>query len=46
MLASLGRIFSAETEEAFDMIAPFLDVYRVEVKGFSDDTYLRTWNKH
>ncbi len=30
------------TEEAFDMIAPFLDVYRVDIKGFSDDTYLRT----
>lgn len=30
------------TEEAFDMIAPFLDVYRVDIKGFSDNTYLRT----
>ena len=27
------------TEEAFDMIAPFLDVYRVDIKGFSDRTY-------
>ena len=32
------------TEEAFDMIAPFLDVYRVDIKGFSEDTYLRTAN--
>lgn len=30
------------TEEAFDMIAPFLDVYRVDIKGFSDSTYLKT----
>lgn len=30
------------TEEAFDMIAPFLDVYRIDIKGFSDRTYLRT----
>ncbi len=30
------------TEEAFDMIAPFLDVYRVDIKGFSDRTYLKT----
>ncbi len=29
------------TEEAFDMIAPFLDVYRVDIKGFSDETYLK-----
>ncbi|HSD57801.1 MAG TPA: AmmeMemoRadiSam system radical SAM enzyme [Methanotrichaceae archaeon] len=27
------------TEEAFDRIAPFLDVYRVDIKGFSDRTY-------
>ncbi len=27
------------TEDAFDMIAPFLDVYRVDIKGFSDETY-------
>lgn len=27
------------TEEAFDMIAPFLDVYRVDIKGFSNRTY-------
>lgn len=27
------------TEEAFDMLAPFLDVYRVDIKGFSDETY-------
>lgn len=30
------------TEEALDMIAPFLDVYRVDVKGFSEKTYQRT----
>jgi pyruvate formate lyase activating enzyme len=30
------------TEEAFDMIAPFLDVYRVDIKGFSERTYLKT----
>jgi pyruvate formate lyase activating enzyme len=29
------------TEEAFGMIAPFLDVYRVDVKGFSEEAYLR-----
>jgi pyruvate formate lyase activating enzyme len=29
------------TAEALDMIAPFLDVYRVDVKGFSESTYLR-----
>jgi len=29
------------TEEAFDMIAPFLDVYRVDIKGFSERTYTR-----
>jgi len=28
-------------EEALDMIAPFLDVYRVDIKGFSEETYLR-----
>ena len=27
------------TEEALDTIAPYLDVYRVDVKGFSADTY-------
>lgn len=30
------------TEEALDMIAPFLDVYRVDVKGFSEKAYQRT----
>jgi pyruvate formate lyase activating enzyme len=29
------------TEEAFDMIAPFLDVYRVDIKGFAEETYTR-----
>lgn len=29
------------TEEALDIIAPLLDVYRVDVKGFSDKTYQR-----
>lgn len=29
------------TEEALDMIAPYLDVYRVDIKGFSERTYLR-----
>jgi pyruvate formate lyase activating enzyme len=29
------------TGEALDMIAPFLDVYRVDIKGFSEETYLR-----
>jgi pyruvate formate lyase activating enzyme len=29
------------TEEALGMIAPFLDVYRVDIKGFSEDTYER-----
>ncbi len=28
-------------EEAFDMIAPFLDVYRVDIKGFSEEAYSR-----
>jgi pyruvate formate lyase activating enzyme len=28
------------TEEAFDMIAPFLDVYRVDIKGYSEGTYM------
>lgn len=32
------------TEEAFDMIAPFLDVYRVDIKGFSDSTYRKIGN--
>lgn len=27
------------TAEAFDMLAPFLDVYRVDIKGFSKGTY-------
>jgi pyruvate formate lyase activating enzyme len=27
--------------EAFEMISPFLDVYRVDVKGFSEETYMR-----
>ncbi len=27
------------TKKAFEMIGPFLDVYRVDVKGFSDRTY-------
>ncbi len=30
------------TENAFDMISPFLDVYRVDIKAFSEKTYLRT----
>ncbi len=30
------------TEEALDMIAPFLDVYRVDIKAFSKKTYMRT----
>jgi pyruvate formate lyase activating enzyme len=29
------------TEEALDRIAPALDVYRVDIKGFSDRTYAR-----
>jgi pyruvate formate lyase activating enzyme len=29
------------TEEALDTIAPFLDVYRVDIKGFSEKTYQR-----
>ena len=29
------------TEEALGEIAPFLDVYRVDIKGFSDKTYWR-----
>jgi pyruvate formate lyase activating enzyme len=29
------------TEEALVMIAPFLDVYRVDIKGFSENTYER-----
>jgi pyruvate formate lyase activating enzyme len=29
------------TEEALEMIAPFLDVYRVDIKGLSDKTYKR-----
>jgi pyruvate formate lyase activating enzyme len=30
------------TKDAFDMIAPFLDVYRVDIKAFSEKTYLKT----
>jgi pyruvate formate lyase activating enzyme len=30
------------TEEAFEMIAPHLDVWRVDIKGFSEETYRRT----
>lgn len=30
------------TEEALDMIAPFLDVYRVDIKAFDEKTYMRT----
>jgi pyruvate formate lyase activating enzyme len=29
------------TEEAFDMITPYLDVYRVDIKGFSEKTYMK-----
>jgi pyruvate formate lyase activating enzyme len=29
------------TEEALDAIGPFLDVYRVDIKGFSEKTYQR-----
>jgi pyruvate formate lyase activating enzyme len=29
------------TEEALDGIAPFLDVYRVDIKGFAEETYTR-----
>lgn len=29
------------TDEALDMIAPHLDVYRVDIKGFSEKTYQR-----
>jgi pyruvate formate lyase activating enzyme len=29
------------TPEALDMIAPYLDVWRVDVKGFNDDMYRR-----
>jgi pyruvate formate lyase activating enzyme len=29
------------TEEALDVIAPCLDVYRVDIKGFSEKTYQR-----
>jgi pyruvate formate lyase activating enzyme len=32
------------TEDAFGMIAPFLDVYQVDIKGFSDRTYSRIGN--
>jgi pyruvate formate lyase activating enzyme len=30
------------TEEALAMIAPFLDVYRVDIKAFDEETYMRT----
>ena len=30
------------SEDAFDLIAPFLDVYRVDIKAFSEKTYMRT----
>lgn len=30
------------TGDAFDMIAPYLDVYRVDLKGFSERTYQKT----
>lgn len=30
------------SENAFDLIIPFLDVYRVDIKAFSEETYLRT----
>jgi pyruvate formate lyase activating enzyme len=29
------------TEEALGLLAPYLDVYRVDIKGFSSDTYER-----
>jgi pyruvate formate lyase activating enzyme len=29
------------TEEAFEMITPYLDVYRVDIKGFSEKTYMK-----
>lgn len=32
------------TEEALGLIAPFLDVYRVDIKGFSETTYERIGN--
>jgi pyruvate formate lyase activating enzyme len=30
------------TEEALDMISPFLDVYSVDIKAFDEKTYMRT----
>jgi pyruvate formate lyase activating enzyme len=30
------------TPEAFEMLAPHLDVWRVDIKGFSEETYMRT----
>lgn len=30
------------SEDAFDLITPFLDVYRVDIKAFSEKTYMRT----
>lgn len=32
------------TEEAVDAIGPFLDAYRVDVKGFTDDLYVKLAN--
>jgi pyruvate formate lyase activating enzyme len=32
------------TEEAFDLLAPHLDVYRVDIKGFYPETYQRVAN--
>jgi len=29
------------TDEAFAMLAPFLDVYRVDMKAFSEETYMK-----
>jgi pyruvate formate lyase activating enzyme len=29
------------TEKAFEMLEPFLDVYRVDIKGFSESTYMK-----
>ena len=29
------------TEEAFDRVAPFLDVYRFDIKGITEETYTR-----
>lgn len=32
------------SEDAFDLIAPLLDVYRVDIKALSEKTYMRTGN--